>query len=46
MRWMDAMRDPDGSCYGCRHVGTGRRFCLGSPPHYIPPWWILGGFHV
>ena len=44
--WMDAMRDADGSCYGCRHLGTGRRFCLGSPPHYIQLWWILGGFYV
>lgn len=44
--WMDAMRDADGSCYGCRDVGTGRRFCLGSPPHYIQLWWILGGFYV
>ena len=44
--WMDAMRDADGSCFGCRDIGTGRRFCLGSPPHYIQLWWILGGFHV
>lgn len=43
--WMDAMRDPDGACYGCRDVGAGRRFCLGSPPHYIQLWWMLGGFY-
>ena len=42
--WMDAMRDPDGSCYGCRQIEDGRRFCLGSPAHYIQLWWILGGF--
>lgn len=43
--WMDAMREPDGACYGCRDIGTGRRFCLGSPPHYIQLWWMLGGFY-
>ena len=43
--WMDGMRDPDGACYGCRDVGTGRRFCLGSPPHYLQLWWMLGGFY-
>lgn len=42
--WMDAMRTPEGGCYGCQHIATGQRYCLGSPPHYMQLWWILGGF--
>jgi hypothetical protein len=42
--WMDAMRRPDGGVYGCEHIQSGQKYCLGSPPHYIQLWWILGGF--
>ena len=44
--WMDAMREPSGACYGCRDIASGRRYGLGSPPHYIQLWWILGGFYL
>ncbi len=42
--WLDEMRRPDGGVYGCRHIASARRYGLGSPPHYIQLWWILGGF--
>jgi len=42
--WMDEMRTAEGQCYGCRSFDGERRYGLGSPPHYIQLWWILGGF--
>ena len=45
-RWMDEMRTPEGGCYGCRSFDGTRRYGLGSPPHYVQLWWILGGFFL
>jgi hypothetical protein len=42
--WMDGMRTADGRCYGCRSFDGSRRYGLGSPPHYVQLWWLLGGF--
>jgi len=42
--WMDGMRTPEGRCYGCRSFDGSHRYGLGSPPHYLQLWWILGGF--
>lgn len=44
--WMDRMRTPEGSAYGCLDIPTGRRYCLGSPPQYMQLWWMLGGFYL
>lgn len=44
--WIDAMRNPAAGYFECQDVKTGRRWGQGSPAHFLPLWWILGGFQV
>ena len=45
-QWIDSMRNPDGGYFECQDLETGRKWGQGCPAHYLPLWWILGGFQV
>jgi len=44
--WIDGMRGPEGGYYECQDLETGRRWGQGSPAHYLPIWWTLGGLET
>lgn len=45
-QWIDSMRNPDGGYFECQDLKTGRKWGQGSPAHFIPLWWLLGGLQI
>ncbi|MFC1451844.1 hypothetical protein ACFLSJ_00700 [Verrucomicrobiota bacterium] len=45
-QWIDSMRNPEGGYFECQDLKAGQKWGQGSPAHFLPLWWILGGLQI